>query len=130
MNNGAIGLTADPQAMHLATILAKNKEACDKLCNLGYKGNLFRVELQIQQASVQPGRLTAENSTEGRKALAKARTAGVHFKVTGGDHLTSDNMLIGYELVEREEKIMKLESRKKDALGATQRKEHAQEVIT
>ncbi len=39
-------------------------------------------------------------------------------------------MLIGYELVKREEQIMKLESRKKDALGATQRKEHAQEVIT
>jgi hypothetical protein len=38
-------------------------------------------------------------------------------------------MLIGYELVEREEEIAKLESRKKDALGATQRNEHAQEVI-
>ncbi len=38
-------------------------------------------------------------------------------------------MLIGYELVEREEEISKLESRKKDALGATQRNEHAQEVI-
>ena len=44
--------------------------------------------------------------------------------------MTSDDMLIRYELVEREEKIMKLESRKKDALGSTQRKEHAQEVIT
>jgi hypothetical protein len=108
----------------------ENKEACDKLCHLGYKGYLFRVELQIQQASAQPGRLTAENSTERREALAKARSAGVHFKVTGGDHLTSDDMLIRYELVEREEKIMKLESRKKDALGSTQRKEHAQEVIT
>jgi hypothetical protein len=39
-------------------------------------------------------------------------------------------MLIGYELVKREEKTTKLESRKKEALGATQRKEHAQEVIT
>jgi hypothetical protein len=84
MSDGAIDLTADPQATHLATILAKNKEACDKLCNLGYKGNLFRVELQIQQASTQPGQLTAENSCERRKALAKAQSAGVHFKVTGG----------------------------------------------
>jgi hypothetical protein len=70
MNDGAIDLTADPQATHHATILAKNKEACDKHCNLGYKGYRFRVELQIQQASAQPGRLTAENSTERRKALA------------------------------------------------------------
>ena len=70
MRDGAIDLSADPQATHLATILAKNKEACDKLCDLGYKGNLFRVKLQIQQKSAQPGRLTAENSTERRKALA------------------------------------------------------------
>jgi hypothetical protein len=129
MSDGAINLTADPQATHLATILAKNKEACDKLCSLGYKGNLFRVELQIQQISVQPGRLVAENSSERRKALAKAQTAGVYFKVIGGGHLTSDNMLIGYELVKREEEIMKLESQKKDALGAARRNEHAQEVI-
>jgi hypothetical protein len=59
MNDGAIDLTADPQATQLVTILAKNKEACDKLCNLGYKGNLFRVELKIQEASAQPGQLTA-----------------------------------------------------------------------
>jgi hypothetical protein len=38
-------------------------------------------------------------------------------------------MLIGYELVVREEEIMKLESQKKEALGATRRNEHAQEVI-
>jgi hypothetical protein len=38
-------------------------------------------------------------------------------------------MLIGYELVERKEEIMKLESRKKDALGATRRNAHADEVI-
>jgi hypothetical protein len=84
MSDGAIDLTVDPQATPLATILAKNKEACDKLCDLGYKGNLFRVELQIQQKSAQPGRLTTENLSERREALAKARTAGVHFKVTGG----------------------------------------------
>jgi hypothetical protein len=36
MNDGAINLTADPQATHLATILAKNKEACNKVCNLGH----------------------------------------------------------------------------------------------
>jgi hypothetical protein len=46
-DDGAIDLTADPQATHLVTILAKNKEACDKLCNLGYKGNLSRVALKI-----------------------------------------------------------------------------------
>jgi hypothetical protein len=114
MRYGAINLTADPHATHLATILAKNKEAWDKLCSLGYKGNLFRVELKIRESSKQPGRLTAKNSSERCKALAKARSAGVHFKVTGGDHLTSDDMLIGYELVEREEEIAKLESQKKD----------------
>jgi hypothetical protein len=116
MRDGAINLTADPQATHLATILAKNN---DKLCSLGYKGNLFRVELKIRESSKQ-GRITAENSSERREALAKARSAGVHFKVTGGDYLTSeDDMMIGYELVEREEEIAKLESQKKDALGAS-----------
>ncbi len=78
------------------------------------------MELKIEETSAQPGRLTAENSSERREALAKARSAGVHFKVTGGDYLTSeDDMMIGYELVEREEEIAKLESQKKDALGAS-----------
>jgi hypothetical protein len=85
MNKGAVDLTADPQAAHLSTVLVKNKEACDKLCDLGYKGNLFRVNLMIQEASEQPGRLTTENSIERREALGKARSAGVHFKVTGGE---------------------------------------------
>jgi hypothetical protein len=44
--------------------------------------------------------------------------------------LTSDDMLIGYELVQRKEAITKLESRKKDALGATRRNAHAEEVIS
>jgi hypothetical protein len=70
MNDCATHLTADPRATHLATILAKNKEACGKLCSLAYKGNLFRVELEIQESSTQPGRLTAENLIECRKALA------------------------------------------------------------
>jgi hypothetical protein len=52
MRDGAIDLTADPQATHLATM---NKEACNKLCSLGYKGNLFRVELKIRESSKQPG---------------------------------------------------------------------------
>jgi hypothetical protein len=129
MRDGAIDLTADQQATRLATILAKNKEACDRLCSLGCKGNLFRVELKIRESSKQPGRLMAENSSERRKALAKARSAGVHFKVTGGNHLTSDDMLIGYELVEREEESAKLESQMKDALGASRRNEYGQEVI-
>jgi hypothetical protein len=81
-------------------------------------------------SSTQPGRITAENSSERQKALAKAPSAGVHFKVNGGNDLTSDGMLIGYELVEREEQISKLESRKKDAfLGLSRRNEYGQEVM-
>jgi hypothetical protein len=38
-------------------------------------------------------------------------------------------MLIGYELVEREEEIAKPESQKKDTLGASRRNEYCQEVI-
>ena len=129
MNDGAIELTSDPQAKLIAAILAKKNESCDNLCNLGYKGNLFRVKLKIQEESAQPGRLAAEKSSERREVLAKARSTGVHFKVTGGGHLTSDYMLVGYELVERKDKFTKLESQKKDALGVTQINEQAQQVI-
>ena len=38
-------------------------------------------------------------------------------------------MLIGYELVERKEKITKLESQKKVALGATRINEQTQQMI-
>jgi hypothetical protein len=43
--------------------------------------------------------------------------------------LTSDDMLIGYELVERREEITYLESQKTDALGVTRRNANAEEVI-
>ena len=48
MEDSAIDLTADPQATNLATILAENKESCDKICNLGLKGNLFRMKLKVK----------------------------------------------------------------------------------
>ena len=96
IDDGAIDLTAVPQETHLATIFDKNKESYEKLFNMGYKRNLLKIKLYTKEASVQPGRITTENSSEWRKALGKAQTFGVHFKVTEGDHLTSDEMLLGY----------------------------------
>ena len=122
MEDGDIGITNEPQETDLATILINNKESCDKLCNMGYKGNIFIMKLKTKEASSQPWRITHDNSSKCREALIESQTDGVHFKVTGGYHFTSDDMLIGYELVEKKKKITKLESQKKDALVAIQRK--------
>ena len=79
------------------------------------------MKLKIKESSTRPGRITAENSNERREDLEKLRTASVRFRINGGGHLTSDDMIIGYEIVEKKEN-RKLESHKKDALGVTQRK--------
>ena len=54
------------------------------------------MKLKIKEASVQPWKITSENSSERRKALRKALNDGVHSKVTGGGYFTSDDMLIEY----------------------------------
>ena len=48
LEDSAIELTADPQATHLATILSKNEKYCDKICNLGYKCNRFRLKFDVK----------------------------------------------------------------------------------
>ena len=48
MDDGDIDQTADPQSTHLAIVLDKNKEYCDKICNMGYKGNLLRMNINIK----------------------------------------------------------------------------------
>ena len=46
--DGAINLTSDPYTTHLATILDKNKESFEKIFNMGYKGNIFIMNLKIK----------------------------------------------------------------------------------
>ena len=48
MDNGAIYLTTDPQVTHLDTILDNNKESCDKIYNMGYRGDIFIMKLKIK----------------------------------------------------------------------------------
>ena len=48
MDDSDIDLTTDPQEKHLATILAKKKESCDKIYNLGYRGDIFIMKLKIK----------------------------------------------------------------------------------
>ena len=84
MGGGAVDLTSDPQAAQPASIFSKKKESCDKFCNLGYKVNIFRMKLDIKEVYAKPGKITAKNSSERRKALVKAQTDIVYFKATGG----------------------------------------------
>ena len=101
MYDSTIELTDDPQETHIYTILDHKKESCDKICNMVYRRNIFIMKLKIKEEYAHPGRIMDEKSSEHWKSLKKEQTSGVHFKVTGGDNLIPDEMLIGYKLVER-----------------------------
>ncbi len=57
--------------------------------------------------------VTVANTHERQEALAKATTHGKKFYVTGGVHITSDNMFIAAEMGNRKREIAEMEKDKK-----------------
>ena len=79
------------------------------LTTAGFDGSAFKVQIQKKK---EPKKMTVRHSQERIDAIAKATTHGQHFHVTGGDHLTSDDIFIATEKKEREREILVLKKKK------------------
>jgi hypothetical protein len=77
----------------------------------GYDGDVLKAEVKRRPQSVRAS-LTQPNSKERVQALARAKTHGDIFHVTGGAHHTADDFFVSRELKERKESIAQLKKAK------------------
>jgi len=104
-------------------IQAANDRAIHALKQAGYAAEHLQATLQQKDAeSDQP--ITQPNTLARQQALANARDHGGRFHVTGGMHVTSDNVFISMEMSVRNEERRKVEKERKirQQLQATEEK--------
>ena len=86
---------------------------------MGYDADLLKTEFnedRIRAAAAEEEldlSVTVANTRERQEALAKATTHGKKFYVTGGEHITSDDMFIAAEMGNRKREIAEMEKDKK-----------------
>jgi len=105
----------DPEYDKYQIIQLKNDFSCTQLSTMGYDTDLLKTEFnedRIRAAAVEEEldlSVTVANTHERQEALAKATTYGKKFYVTGGEHITSDDMFIAAEMGNRKREIAEME---------------------
>jgi hypothetical protein len=86
---------------------------------MGYKGEMLRA--QYNEDKVRALRadapVTVAHTRERQEALAAATTHGKKFFVTGGEHITSDDMFKSAEIVRRNAEVLEVEKDKTRLTG-------------
>ncbi len=90
-----------------------NDLATHALTQFGYAGNLLHAEIKKTKG---PGPISEPDSIEIQQALANAKSHGAKFAVTGGIHLTNDDIIIVSEIQRRAKEVKKLKKKKKEHL--------------
>jgi hypothetical protein len=108
-----------------ADVQSQNDYSTTQLTMLGYKGEMLRA--QYHDAKVRALRaaapVTVAHTRERQEALAAATTHGKKFFVTGGEHITSDDMFKSAEIVRRNVEAVEVEKEKKRRLEYRARRE-------
>jgi hypothetical protein len=104
----------DPEYNKYQIIQSKNDYSCTQLSTMGYDADLLKTEFsedRIRAAAAEEldFSITVANTRERQEALAKATTYGKKFYVTGGKHITSDDMFIAAEMGNRKKEITEME---------------------
>ena len=98
---------------------------------MGYKGEMLRA--QYHEDKVRALRaaapVTVAHNRNRQEALAAATTHGKKFFVTGGEHITSDDMFKSDEIVRRNAEAVEVEKDKKRCLEYRARREAAFPVL-
>jgi hypothetical protein len=109
----------DPEYNKCQIIQLKNDYSCAQLSTMVYDANLLKTEFNedgIRAAAAEEEldlSITVANTHEWQEALAKAATYGKKFYVTGGKHITSDDMFIAAEMGNCKREIAETEKDKK-----------------
>ena len=105
----------DPNFDAYQDIQSQNDYSTTQLNVMGYRGDLLRAQFRPDKISERraSGPVTVANTRERQEALAAAHTHGKKFFVMGGEHVTSNDMLIAAELNQRKAEATGREKDKK-----------------
>ena len=117
----------NPNFDAFADVQSQNDYSTTQLTMMGYKGEMLRG--QYHEDKVQALRadapVTVAHTREHQEALATATTHGKKFFVTGGEHITSDDMFKSAEIMRRNAEAVELEKDKKRHLEYCARRKAA-----
>jgi hypothetical protein len=121
----------DPNFDAFADVQSQNNYSTTQLTMMGYKGEMLRA--QYNEDKVRALRadapVTVAHTRERQEALTAATTHGKKFFVTGGEHITSDDMFKSAEIVRRNAEAVEVEKDKKLRLEYRARREAALPVL-
>jgi len=98
------------------SIKAANDRAVYALKQAGYDADYLKATLQRGRAAETNWPITQPNTLAGQQVLANACGHGGHFHVTGGMHVTSDDLSISMKMDVRNEERAKVEKDRKKRL--------------
>jgi len=121
----------DPNLDAFADVQLQNDYSTTQLTMMGYKGEMIRAQYHEDKirALRAAAPVTVAHTRERQEALAAATTHGKKFFVTGGEHITSDNMFKSAEIVRRNAEAVVVEKDKKRRLEYRARREAALPIL-
>ena len=112
----------DDEYDHLVKIISEaNILSTHTLTECGFDGSIFKEEISALNERRENQNITEENTVARRLALMDATTHGKKFTLTGGLHLTSDDIFISAEMSTRQ--------KEKERLGKLKKQRQLQAVI-
>jgi hypothetical protein len=113
----------DPNFDAYQDIQSQNDYITTQLNVMGYRGDLLRAQFCPdnirERRALWP--VTVANTRERQEALAAAHTHGKKFFVTGGEQVTSKDILIAAELNQRKAEVTERENDKKSRVWSITR---------
>ena len=105
----------DPNFGAYQDIQSQNDYSTTQLNVMGFRCDVLRAQFRPDKISERraSGPVTVANTRERQEALAAAHTHGKKFFVMGGEHVTSNDMLIAAELNQRKAEATGREKDKK-----------------
>jgi len=121
----------DPNFDAFQDIQSLNDYSTTQLNVMGYRGDLLRSQFRPDKISERraSGPVTVANTRERQEALAAAHTHGKKFFVTGGEYVTSNDMLIATELKQRKAEATGREKDKKSQVEYHARHDAALPIV-
>ncbi len=121
----------DPGFNAYQDVQSQNDYSTAQLNVMGYRGDVLRAQFRPEKIREMKalGPVTVANTRERQEALAAAHTHGKNFFVAGGEHVTSNDMLIAVELNQRNAEAAEREKEKKKRVEFHARREAALPIV-
>jgi hypothetical protein len=121
----------NPNFNAFADVQLQNDYSTTQLTMMGYKGEMLWVQYQEDKVRAlwAAAPVTVPHTREHQEALATATTHGKKFFVTGGKHITSDNMFKAAKIMRRNAEVVEVEKDKKRRLEYHVRRKAALPVL-